>query len=207
MSKREYQNDFPSVTQILGVLRKPALEHWFMQNSAEFCRTESARGKKIGTEIHEVIQSYIETGRAKIDTEHPDEVTNALKSFMAFKNNFKEIELQRAETILTSEEYKFNGTVDCIAPGLILDWKTANCKDEEKPKIWPEFLYQVSAYVALWNEMTIDCIDKAIIVAIAKDKIAYNIYEMNRFEIEDCFKNVFLPCLKIYNHIHTKKGK
>lgn len=218
MAKREYQNDFPSVTQVLGVLRKPALENWYMVNTAEFCRKESARGKKIGTEIHQVIQSYIETGSARIDTEHPDEVTNALKSFMAFRKDYPDVKLRRSEMSLTSEGYGdegygYNGTIDCMGilenEPIILDWKTGKAKDDDFPPIYDEYKWQVSAYVYLFNDhlpKKEDEIQSAIIVSVAKDKVAYDTQIMFKDEIDACFFNLFLPCLKIYNHTHVKKG-
>ncbi len=49
MAKRDYDNSYSSVTQILGVLRKIGLEYWFKFNTAKFCDEESNRGKITGT--------------------------------------------------------------------------------------------------------------------------------------------------------------
>lgn len=205
MSKRNYQNDYPSVTQILGILRKIGLELWFKHNTAQFCDDKSNKGKKIGTEIHTAIQSYIETGKAEIKTEHNVEVTNALKSFMEFRKENPSYILSRSELPLTSEQYKFNGTIDCLGEGMMWDWKTAECKDKEKPVIYDEWKYQVAAYVYLYNEANNTNIQSAGIVAICKDKISHNFYPMNKEEIDDCFNEVFLSCLKIYNHQRKEK--
>lgn len=207
MAKRNYDNNFPSVTQILDVLRKPELEYWFRMNTPEFCNEESKRGKEIGTTIHEAIQSYIETGTAKIETTYAEEVSNALKSFMKFREANSSFPLKRAEIALTSEKYKFNGTIDCLSDNLILDWKTGKCKDEEKPKIYSSYKYQVAAYVKLYNEFYAKNIERAIIVSVAKDKIAFDTYVMDKKEIDKCFKNVFLPALKILNYTKTKGSK
>lgn len=202
---RQYQNDYPSVTEILGVLRKIGLEMWFKHNTAKFCDEKSKKGREIGTIIHEAIQSYIETGKASIDTQYDVEVSNALQSFMLFKKENPEIKLQRSEMQATSIVHGFNGTIDCIGEDLILDWKTGEAKDEEKPKIYDEYLYQVSAYVNLYNEGRTPKMNKAIIVAIAKDKIAYNMRIMDDMEIYQCFTKVFLPCLSIYNYQKRSK--
>ena len=200
MAKRQYLNEYPSVTTILGVLRKIGLENWYKLNTPQFIQQESSRGKQIGTEIHDVIHKYIETGEAKIETDYPDEVTNALKSFMLFRTEHPDILLQNAEVPLTSEKFQFNGTIDCIGNGIIVDWKTANAKDKEKPAIYDEYLYQVSAYVYLWNECKNANIEKAVIVSVAKDKIAYNLEWMDKEKIDGCFNEVFLSTLKIYNY-------
>ncbi len=198
MAKRQYLNDYVSVTQVLGVLRKPALEWWFKVNTAAYCDEKSAKGKEIGTQIHNVIQSFIETGKAKIESQYPDEVTNALKSFMLFRKENPEIVMKKAEIPLTSEQYKYNGTVDCKGEMMIIDWKTGEKKEKEKPTIYDEYLTQVSAYVYLWNEVNKTNIEKAIIVAVAKDGIAYNLYSMNKQQIDLCFNEIFLPALKIF---------
>lgn len=205
MPKREYNNDYPSVTQVLNVLRKIALEAWFKKNTPEFIQQESKRGKDIGTQIHECIHNYIQTGESKIETEFAEEVTNALKSFMLFRKEHPEIELKNAEVPLTSEIHRYNGTIDCIGNDIIVDWKTGNAKEEEKPAIYPEYLYQVSAYVFLWNETQKENIKQAVIVAIAKDKVAYNLEYMDLKKLEECFYEVFVPALRICNYQRRKK--
>ena len=202
---RDYQNDYPSVTQCLGVLRKIGLEQWFLSNTREFCNAKSNKGKLIGTQIHMAIQSYIETGTAKIETEYDVEVTNALNSFIKFRKEMPEYKLHKAELPLTSELHKFNGTIDCIGEGIMFDWKTGEAKDKDAPTIYEEWKYQVAAYVFLYNEVNNTAIDRAIIVAVAKDKIAYNIYDMDKQEIEDCFQKAFLPCLSILNYQKHQK--
>lgn len=205
MSKRAYNNDYPSVTQVLDVLRKPGLEAWFKFNTLKLINEESSKGKLIGTQIHDAIQSFIETGKAKIETEYDVEVTNALKSFMEFKKTFP-LELKRSEVQLTSASYKFNGQIDCIGDmGILFDWKTGKCKDKDKPDIYDEYKYQVSAYVHLYNENHEDKINQAIIVSISKDKVSYNTYEMEIDEINDCFNEVFLPALRILNYKRRTK--
>src|SRR5487761_2567277 len=109
--RRDYQNDFPSVTQVLDVLRKIGLEFWFKKNTLEFITRESEKGKLVGTQIHEAIQSHIETDKIEIKTDYPDEVSNALKSFMLFKKEHPEIKLKRSEITLTSNEFGYNGTL------------------------------------------------------------------------------------------------
>lgn len=208
MAKRNYKNDYASVTTVLGVLRKIALEWWFKNNTLAEIEAKSARGKEIGKQMHEVIQSYIETGVAKIDTQYPEEITNALKSFMLFRKEHPEIVLHKSETELTSEVHKFNGTLDVTGEenGVVLvgDWKSGECKDKELPSIYDEFKYQVSAYHELHNEVNERKAAGAFIVALAKDKVAYNFLRLSEDEIKGNFNEVFLSALKIYNHQRRK---
>jgi CRISPR/Cas system-associated exonuclease Cas4 (RecB family) len=204
MAKRKYNNEFPSVTQVLDELRKPGLEWWFKKNLPDFIEAEGKRSKEIGTQTHEVIQGYIETGVAKVDTQYPEEITNTLKSFMLFRQEHPNVLLKKSEIQLTSEKYKFNGTIDCIAEVdgkmVVADWKTGKAKEESSPAIFPEHKYQVSAYVYLYNEALKEKVDLAIIVTLAKDKIGYDWYVLDKKEIRSHFKNVFLPALQICNY-------
>lgn len=206
---RAYENKYPSVTTVLGILRKIALEYWFKVNTIEFINRESGKGKAVGTDIHNAIENFIITGEAKVDTEYVDEVTNALKSFMLFKRENPQYVLNWSEMALTSEKHKFNGTIDCIGfeedQKIILDWKTATCKDKEKPDIYDEYRYQVSAYVYLYNEINNANVEKAIIVSVAKDKVSYNTYIMDKKEIDDCFNEVFLSALRILTYQKNKE--
>lgn len=205
---RDYDNDWPSVTTILGVLRKPGLEHWYKTNTLQFITNATTKGKTIGKQTHDAIEHFINTGKARIESEYPTEVINALNSFMLFRKEHPEIFLERSEMALVSEKYKFNGTIDCIAksdkdlvlPDLLLDWKSGEAKNEDKPKIFDEWKFQAASYVKLANEVKIWDIKKAIIVAIAKDKVAYNLHIMYEEEINDCFNQVFLPCLTILKY-------
>lgn len=209
---RDYDNDYPSVTEILGVLRKIGLEMWFKHNTAAFCDEKSKRGREVGTQIHEAIQSYIETGLAKVETAYQEEVSNALKSFMSFKNSSPSIVLHRSELALTSLIHQFNGTIDCIGQidgnPLLLDWKSSTLNKKGELDIYDEWRAQTSAYVHLYNEIFPDkAIDMAIIVVVAKDGISYLTYSLSRLEIDACFNEVFLPALKIWRFQHDKSWK
>jgi CRISPR/Cas system-associated exonuclease Cas4 (RecB family) len=199
--RRDYDNDFPSVTTALDVLRKIGLEMWFKVNTPEFIKAESEKGKLIGTQLHEAIQVHIELNEVKIETQYPDEITNALKSFMLFKKEHPEIKLKRAEIKMTSLIYKCNGTMDVDAeiaqltvPG---DWKTGNAKDEDKPKIYDEYIAQLAAYLKFYNELFGKNAKEGFIAVFAKDKVAYNYRLIPAEEIELCFNEIFLPALKV----------
>lgn len=199
MSKRKYDNSFPSVTGIISQLSSFGLMEWFKRTPYDEIIRESKRAKEIGTDIHSAIQNYIETGKATVDTSYPDEVIMALNSFVEFRKDSPSIKLIRSEKELTSVKYSFNGTIDCLGDGILLDWKSAKAGDKDKPSIYDEAKIQCSAYVHLVNEMEGTSYDRAMIVSIAKDKVAYNTYEMNKEEIDGYFFNIFVPLLGIYN--------
>ncbi len=196
---RAYENKYPSVTTIISQLANYGLMEWFKRtNYADIIR-ESNRGKEIGTDMHNAIQSYIETGSMTVDTSYPDEITTALKSFALFKKDHPELVLKVSEKPLTSLKYSYNGTVDCLTDDMVLDWKCYKSGEEDKPKIYDEAKIQTSAYCHLVNEMEGTNFQKVMIVAISKDKVSYNTYTMEKEEIDGYFKNIFLPLLGIYN--------
>lgn len=205
MAKRKYDNKFPSVTGIISQLSSFGLMEWFKRTPYDQIIAEGKRAKEIGHDIHTAIQNYIETGNAAVDTSYPDEVVMALNSFVAFRKDFPAIKLMRSEKELTSLKHSYNGTIDCLGEGILLDWKSAKAGDKDKPAIYDEARIQCSAYVHLVNEMEGTNYDRAMIVSIAKDKVAYNTYEMNKEEIEGYFNNIFLPLLGIYNFKQSQK--
>jgi len=202
MASRDYPNDYPSVTTILGVLRKIGLEAWFKYNTPQQIKKESDEGKLIGTQIHEAIHDYIKTVQVKVETIHAQAVMNALKGFIQFTKDHPGYTFKNAEIPLTSETYKFNGTLDCLAEHnglLIADWKTGKAKDKDKPDIYDEYIFQVAAYVYLYNEVNKTNIDRAFILSLAKDKVAYNFLEVTKEMIDISLSQVFFPALSIYN--------
>jgi len=208
MAKKDYQNNYPSVTQLISQLASPGLMYWFKVTSLAEINRISLKGKQIGSDIHLAIENFIVTGKAKIETNYAKEVINALNSFMLFRKERADIVLEKSEMPLTSVKHLFNGQIDCIAKKnneiWLLDWKSQDCKDKNKPTIYNEAKIQTSAYAYLMKECKEIVIDKVLIVAIAKNKIAYNTYEMEKEEINGWFNEVFLSLLKIYNYSNNK---
>jgi len=209
--KRQYDNAYPSVTQVLDVLRKYGLEFWFKNNTLAFINEESEKGKLIGTQIHEAIQSHIEKNKARVDTEYHEEVMNALKGFMLFKKENPTIKLIRSEMMLTSEKHKYNGTMDCLGKIndniVVFDWKSGKIRQERTtPDIYDEYIYQVSAYVKAYNEVENQNVNEAYILALAKNKVAYTLKKIEAQEIEESFNEVFLPALKILYYQKRRKN-
>lgn len=204
-----YANKYPSVTTVLGVLRKVGLEMWFKNNTAEYCDAESSKGKKFGTEFHELLQKFVSGKETTISTSFNEEIKNAIGGFVEFRKDYPNIKLEVAELKMTSEKYKYNGTLDCLGVWnnklIIVDWKTGKSKDGKKPDVYNEYVIQVSAYVKAYNEIYGTNIDKAIIVVFAKNEVKYNIETIESKTIELAFNDIFLPALKIYNSMKELK--
>lgn len=208
MARHQYNNPYPSVTQLISQLASPGLMNWYKVTPLAEINRISSIGKQIGTDTHLAIHYFIDTGKAKIETQYSDEVINALKSFMLFREENPNILFKNSEIALTSNKHLFNGQIDCLAlrneKDLLGDWKTQNIKEKEKPVIYEEAKIQCSAYCNLINECQNRDIQEAIIVALAKDKISYAKYEMGKDEIKGYFNEVFLPLLRIWYYRHKK---
>ncbi|MFH1014152.1 MAG: hypothetical protein V1769_06580, partial [Thermoplasmatota archaeon] len=137
---------YPSVTTILGILRKVGLEYWLKVNTASFCDAESAKAREIGTSLHEAIQHHIGKTGIGTETKYPDEVGIAIQSFVKFQVENPEIKLIASELVIESK-LGYSGTLDCRAENdgvpVILDWKTG----KKKLTIYPEYHYQIAAYI------------------------------------------------------------
>jgi len=188
---------YPSVTTILGVLRRPALEFWLKNNTKEFCDAESNRAKEIGTALHDAIFNHIERTGIDTETKYPDEVNICIQSFMKFKREHPEIKMTKSELKIEHPKLKYSGTLDCVAEidGLpvILDWKSG----KKDLTIYDEFKYQVSAYIRAYEKTHGLTIKRGFIVVIGKDNIGYNLLEIGEAEIKKAFE-IFKHALAIY---------
>lgn len=197
---------YPSVTTILGILRKPGLEWWFKTHTAEWCDAESQKAKEIGNAIHEAIFNHIEKTGLDTDTNYPQEVQTCVESFLKFKSEYPQIVLHKSEQIVESKKYKYSGTLDCdgIEDGLpiILDWKTG----KEKLKIYDEAKYQAVAYACAKNEMDGTKIDRARVVCIGKDAVNYTTELVDGKDFKKCFK-IFKHLAAVYHLQHDGKKR
>ena len=201
-----YNKDYPSVTAVINMLRKESLEDWFKRNTPEFIEAECTAGLKVGKIIHQAIAAQIEAERFSFVTEFPEQARNALDSFDLFRKEHREVKLKKAEIKMISDEYKVNATLDCLAKiqmPIVFDWKTVKAYSAEKPAIYEESIHQASAYVKIYNswrkiEGKADAVRQAAVVAIAKDKVAYNYLLLTEKAINESFHDVFLPAVRIW---------
>lgn len=155
----------PSVTTILGVLRKPQLESWLIEQSVlaalttprnegealdafvqRVLRTEKVQdqesdiAKKRGTEIHDAIEGYFAHGRP------PDDIWPWIEPVIKFLEGFGEV--RQCEHIVVSWD-GYAGKVDLIqerkANGNTHIWDFKTTKKLPKDA-WPEAKLQLSAY-------------------------------------------------------------
>jgi hypothetical protein len=228
--KQQYPNNYPSVTQALSVIRKLGLEWWLKHNTAQFCDEEKKKAAEIGSELHKIIELFIKGQEPTVTTNWGEELHNAVKSFLLFIKENKELCLKESEIRICNDDLKLNGTIDCVAaekcgddviplpaltswlPRVIIDWKTSSAHSNAKPSLYPEVLLQMAAYAKLYEEEYKDKtipvkIVKAVAVSLAKDKVAYNKIEVGSEELADMYESGFKPAYQLYGQLKKLQEK
>jgi hypothetical protein len=144
----------PSVTTILGRFKESGgLIHWAWQLGREGkdYREERDSSANAGKLAHSAVEAWIRGQPFSFEAKAGhDVVVRAQTSFGAFLKwaNQTHLRATHTEVPLISKEYLYGGTFDAIliddrrAMG---DWKTSN-------GVYPEYLMQLAAYKALWEE-------------------------------------------------------
>lgn len=202
---RDYKNNYKSVTEVLGLLRKPALEYWFKNNSLQFIQEESAKGRQIGTQVHDLIEQYISGKTPELNTIYETEVRNVAEGFVKLLKEHPDWKFKASEVSITNVDYRINGTIDAIVEcgenRFVADWKTGKAKDKDAPEVYTEYVMQASAYDWLFNENLLKLGSNPInflnhppvIISLAKDKVGYAMREVGRSEMimaRDAFKSL-----------------
>jgi hypothetical protein len=151
---------YPSVTQILSVIDKPALRIWFgkqvymatslnpaisEQEALAEPTKQSTSAKSRGTAVHDIVEAYENTGKVA-GLEGPFQgYARAFESWI----NSNDIKVIGHEQTVKSEKYHYAGTLDLLVEVngnlTLIDVKTG--KD-----IYPEAHLQVSAYKQALSE-------------------------------------------------------
>lgn len=154
---------WPSATELTGLLPQVWLWSWYKASVKkqgwrgwQRCLAQSKRGMRIGTEVHGLLESFI-------DKTVPPFVVSGKYESEAFadalfdKVNPLVTQWGMIEPHVVSNKLKLHGTADAIVdiflPGespehalpTILDWKTSAAKSETHP-------IQLAIYALCWNE-------------------------------------------------------
>lgn len=158
---------FPSVTSILNVLAKPALESWkieqgilsalrleqgedestddFAKRIVQDMKVATSSAAVFGTKVHNALEQY------NIDRTEPDEDDEVLPWFKEYQPWFDQniTKVHQAETVLVNQQYGYAGTVDLVADHnlwgkCVIDFKTQGVK--RKARFYETWIYQLAAY-------------------------------------------------------------
>lgn len=127
--------EFPSPTEVLGILDKPALKQWavnmairyletqnfmdnddpaqLLQNAKTEWKNVSEEAMDIGSEIHAIIENYIKFGQDALG-QYRSEVENGFLAFLEWEKEHI-TKWFCSEMIVVSHDYGFAGQLDAIA--------------------------------------------------------------------------------------------
>lgn len=158
--KRHYEtpngNKYPSVTTVLNVLSKAAIQEWRNHIGEEKANKIMRSSSSRGTNAHKVIEKYIWNQENYLNGSMPDAI-ELFKEIQPILDE-KVDNVRMIEGRLWSDELKVAGTVDLIAEwdGVLssIDWKTSlKNVDEDHPKLL-KYKLQGTAYAKLFEERT-----------------------------------------------------
>ena len=158
---------FPSVTSILNVIAKPALESWkieqgilsalklsredeesmddFAKRIVRDMKVSTSGAAEFGTKVHNVLERY---NKDQSTPDEDDEVYGWFKEYQPwFDQNITEV--YQAETVLVNHKHGYAGTVDLVANHnlwgkCVIDFKTQRVK--RSARFYETWIYQLSAY-------------------------------------------------------------
>lgn len=183
VGKRWYRtpegNKYPSITTVLGHEEKPWLNEWRQSLGREKADKETARCAERGTNIHALVEKYL-NNQTNFTSGFLPEYVKGFNQLKLRLNNINNIRSQEAG--LYSDTLGVAGTVDCVAEyeGVVsvIDFKTSN-RDKDTSMVQDYFL-QTAAYAIMWAERTGEPIDdlvilmsveKGMVPLVFKDKI------------------------------------
>jgi hypothetical protein len=143
----------PSVTTITGRFKESgALLHWANRMGLEGKNLAEARDSAtdVGSLVHKMIEADIHgTERPEVPDDFAERVASAFTAWQEWMEATK-LEVVATELALVSEANQFGGTLDCVVRDgkgrlALADWKTS-------AGVYSEYLTQIAAYGALWNE-------------------------------------------------------
>lgn len=144
----------PGTTTILGRFKDAGpLIHWAWKLGTEGQDYRKVRddAASIGTIAHSMVESWIH--KEEFDrTPHSQEfLASADRSFTAFLDwaAAHKFQVTDTEVRLVSRKWRFGGTPD----GFLVDGKRVIVDFKTSASVYPEYLCQLAAYRALWNEI------------------------------------------------------
>ena len=158
---------YPSVTSILNIVSKPALESWkieqgilsalsldrdkdesidsFAKRVVDNMKEMASAAPNFGTRVHYVLEQY------NLSAAEPDEDDELYGWFKEYKFWFDQhiTKVHEAETVLVNNQHGYAGTVDLVADHVqwgrcVIDFKTQGVK--RKARFYDTWVQQLAAY-------------------------------------------------------------
>lgn len=183
------QTVVPSVTTILSRYKNSiGLIIWSNKLGLEgkSYHAELNKAADIGTNVHELAQSFIEGKEYEIPKDN-DVVQKCFSKFLLWWESFQPIDLDVifCEQSFTSKLYEYGGTADLLVKKddeyILVDFKTSK-------SIYPDYLIQGSAYRQMIEEKYDYKISKFIVARFGKDSDEFEAKEFNTDQLDLAFE-------------------
>ena len=162
-------NSYPSITTVLSILSREAIQKWRARVGEEEANRISSRASGRGTIVHNLLEKYVDNDPDYLKGEMPHNI----QTFKDIQPTLDECltKVYAQEAPLYSEHLGVAGRVDCVGQwegvDAIIDYKTSK---KLKKKEWiSSYFMQCAAYAIMWEERTGMPIKK-LVVAIAGDE-------------------------------------
>ena len=141
--------NYPSVTTVLGQLKKDGLQKWRDSIGEKVAQWEMGRAARRGKATHTLVEQYIKNETPSIRDVLPLGLFKLLKPYIDQVDN-----IHLLEAIMYSKKLTIAGQVDCVAEYngklSVIDFKTAN---KERQESWIDnYFMQTTAYAHMYEE-------------------------------------------------------
>jgi hypothetical protein len=195
--------NYPSVTTVLGILKKEGLQKWRDSIGEKVAQWEMGRAARRGKATHTLVEQYLKNETPSIRDVLPLGLFKLLKPYIDQIDN-----IHLLEAIMYSKKLTIAGQVDCVAEYngklSVIDFKTAN---KERQEDWIDnYFMQTSAYAYMYEETFGTPIEQIVILLGNEDGTAQCFikekkdYEQNLIEAIDGF-------YKYYEELNKDKVK
>lgn len=177
----------PSVTTVLGAMKKDAIMAWRKRVGAAAANAISKKATGRGTNVHTLCERYLNNELLG------DVMPDAKEMFVSLKpllNRINNIHYQ--ECALWSKQLGMAGRVDCIGEFdgklSVIDFKTSK-KIKTKVQI-EDYFWQTSAYSLMYEELIGTPIDNLVIIMAVEDEQPLLFQEKTQDHIDGLVKAI-----------------
>ena len=153
--------NLPSVTTVLGAMKKDAIMAWRKRVGDEVANAISKKATSRGTNVHTLCERYLNNDSLGDIMPDAKEMFNDIKPLLDQIDN-----IHYQEQALWSTKLGLAGRVDCIAEFAgtlsVIDFKTS--KKVKSIKDIEDYFWQTSAYALMYEELVGTPIDQVVII-------------------------------------------
>jgi genome maintenance exonuclease 1 len=153
--------NLPSVTTVLGAMKKDAIMAWRKRVGDEVANAISKKATSRGTNVHTLCERYLNNDSLGDIMPDAKEMFNDIKPLLDQIDN-----IHYQEQALWSSKLGLAGRVDCIAEFAgtlsVIDFKTS--KKVKSIKDIEDYFWQTSAYALMYEELVGTPINQVVII-------------------------------------------